>query len=325
MSYTSSPPINLELKPSELPPGCTAPLRAPADARLVFNGKVILLRLVRLRAGEFVLYARWNDKNYLALHAQMPQIWRGKPTLTKLQRIAENLQQFAWSFAAVCVVPHLKSGRAVLALRRGIHLSLDSAQSYAWVTNNLRALIGFDIDKNPNTTEAANLQTALNSDGTLANFAYLWLRASPDERVEIWNREAAKRAQLEELMKYVLWCLPEVWAQTDKIRLCSTRAYRPEEWSFIVSTYPFRCPQLSPHAAEFALKWGKFWQNHFLPIHALALQENNPQFYKLGFVTPTQGRLVRTPTAHEQLEASLKLRAWLQDNAPEMLNELLPV
>ena len=324
MSYTASPPLDFEIKPSELPPGCTAPLRAPADGRLVANGKVILLRLVRLRAGEFVLYARWDNNNYLALHAQTPQVWRGKPTPMKLQRIAESLHDFAWSFGAIFVVPHQQSGRSVIAIRRGIHLALQTARSYAWVTNDLRFLIGFDLDKNPRETEAANLKVALNSPETSAYFAYRWLEASPAKRDEIWNREMEKRARLEELMRYVTWCLPEVWAQTDVIRLCSTRAYKPDEWFFVISTYPFRCPQLSPSAAEFVLNWGHFWQDYFLPIHALALQENNSQFYKLGFITPTHGPTIRAPTAHEQLEARLSLRAWLQLNAPKMRNELSP-
>ena len=321
MSYSASPPVSLELKPTELPPGCTAPLRARADGRLVVNGKVVLLRLVRLRGGEFVLYARWDERNYIALYAQTPQIWRGKPTPLKLQRIAENLEYFAWSFGVINVIQHRQSGRSVVAMRRGIHLSLNTAQSYAWVTHELRSPIGFDLDKDPNRTESANLQAALNSRDTLAHFAYLWFQAKPAERIEIWNREVEKRAQLESLMKNVLWCLPAIWSQTDKIRLCSTRAYQPDKWFFIADSYPFRCPQLSSDDAELALKWGQFWQSHFLPIHALSLQENN-QFYKLGFFMPTHGATIHAPTAHEQLEARLQMHAWLQANAPEKLKEL---
>ena len=324
MAYTASPPLDLELKPPELPPGCTAPLRAPADGRLVINGKVILLRLVRLRAGEFVLYARWNDNNYLALHDQLPQIWKGKPTPQKLRRIAENLACFSWSFGAVFVVPHLQSGRNVVAIRRGVYLALEAAQSYAWVTNDLRFLIGFDLDKKPDKTESVNLEEALNSCETSAHFAYRWLKANSAERIEIWNREIEKRAQLELLMQHVLWCLPEIWEQFDEIRLCSTQAYEASEWFFVVQKRPYHFPQLSSEASAFALKWGEFWQTHFLPIHALALQEQNPQFYKLGFDMNTLGASVRAPTAHEQLEARLQLRAWLQQNAPEQLNDLLP-
>ena len=322
MLYTPSPPESLTLQPSELPLGCTAPLSAPADGRISGQGRIVLLRLVRLKAERFVLYARWNGRNTIALHQGKPQVWQGKPTPLKLQRVAARFgeEEFAWSFASICVISHRQSGRKITAL--GFDPDVSSPNKfYLWANADLSDTVGFQLYGDVRTTEEINLTTALNTPGSCGNFAHLWLQATPAERAEIWRAQVEKRAELEQLMKWVSWCVPEIWAQTGRIQLCSTRAYRADEWFFASDNRPYHSPQLSIRAENLILQWGQFWQARFLPIYALWLQENN---HDLEFSMPTLGATIQAPTAHEQLEAHLHLRDWLQRNAPEQLDELLP-
>ncbi len=321
MTYTSSPQADVQLQPSELPPGCTAPLCAPADGKLVRDGQIRLLRLVRFKAGHFVLYVQWEGRNCLALRDGVPQVWRGKPTPNKLRRVAESAEWARWSYAPVYTVPHLQSGRTVFALGMGFHPSHQPC-NYVWVDSELRSSVAFTIESDERKSESDNLKAALNASDSFASYACRWLQAPSQGRSEMWRLEVERRAELEQLMKWVVWCLPEVWEQGERVQLCSTRAYSASEWFFIAQTRPYRLPQLSPDASAIALRWGQFWQPYFLPIHALSLQELN---WKLGYSMPTLGATIHPPTAHQQLEARLNVRDWLSRNAPEQINELLLV
>lgn len=294
---------------------------------------------MRLPAGDFVLYARREKRNVLTLEKglfsprrDLPKLWARKPKPDELERIAEDLSRFeVWGLGAICVVPHLQSGRSVVAVRRG-HTFPNAMECYCWVTDDLCAPVGFDITNEIDRakSELENLTIALNTPDAGPQFAYRWFLANPDERADLWRREVEKFKQLEALMKAALYGLPEVWAKVEAIRLYLPHVCRANCWFEVKSSYPQPFPDLSARTTELALKWGQLWQTHFLPVHVFSLQTNNNSLSqknslsKVDFDLPFQGAVAHAPTAHEQIEACLHLRAWLQRNAPEHLDELLP-
>ena len=323
MSYTASPPLDLELKSSELPPGCTAPLSAPADGRLVINGKVMLLRLVRLRAGEFVLYARWNERNALVLRNGVPQIWKGKPTPQKLRAVAGYFaSDNSWKFAAVRIVPSPPNGRAVVALNRSLHPLHSYPTDYALTDNTLRNLIPFETDVNSNQTEFDDIMTHLETPGSFANFSWRWLQGDSIQRDEIWNAEIAKLDELERLMAWILCCVPELWEKTNALRLQRNYQDWADNWYCNADPQASSYIALSPAYENWIEAWSVLLAFKFQPTHLVQLQpyiKSQPN-YQLT----RSSALVSQPTAHEQLEAHLQLRAWLQHNAPKYLDVLSP-
>ena len=322
MSYTASPPLDLELKSSELPPGCTAPLRAPADGRLIINGKAMLLRLVRLRAGEFVLYARWDERNALVLRNGAPQIWKGKPTPQKLRAVAGYFaSDNSWKFAAVHIVPSPQNGRAVVALNRNLHPSHSYPTDCALTDNTLRNLIPFEADVNSNRTEFGNIMANLRTPCSFANFSWRWLQSDSAQRDEIWNAEVTKLDELEKLMTWILCCVPELWEKTNALRL----QHNYQDWSD--SWYCNADPQassylpLSPAYENWIEAWSTLLAFKFQPTHLVQLQNHVKS--QANHLTRSSA-LISQPTAHEQLEAHLNLSNWLQHNAPKYLEVLSP-
>ena len=320
MSYTASPPISFELKPSELPLGCTAPLCAPADGRLVRNGDVILLRLIRLRRERFALWVRWRERNFVAVYGRAPQIWKGKPTADKLRRIAGNLGG-GWTLASVYQVPYAPSGRSYTAINRGFHPFMwQEGANKAWLSDDWNEAIGFDFNNGRYgvSTEDA-LAKALCNEDTPTYFAWRWSRANAGERAAIWGSQHRKNAELNQLLTWVLWCQPEFWERNERVVLTHSHAGWSQNWC---STIDFSAGQKSElHKARFCLQWGQELRRHFDPHPAWEFQQHNSQ---LGLPELTDYAHVSAPSAHQQLEAHLHLRDWLQRNAPDKLSELLP-
>ena len=322
MSYTASPRIDFELKQSELPPGCTAPLRAPADGRLVLNGKVILLRLVRLRAGEFVLYARWDERNALVLRKSAPQIWKHKPSPQKLRAIAGHFERdSSWKFASVHRVNSSPTGKTIVALNRNLHPITPYPNDCA-LTDDLKNPAPFEADFDAQKSEAINIMSALEMPGSYAEFLWHWMRATPKEREKIWQLKLEERAQLKHLMTIILYCLPELWAQPHEFRLQYNYSNWADNWYYREDCHAVKNVPLSDSAARWLASWQSYMSAHFHPTYVMQIQPFISHEIYDG--VPYSSPLVQTPTAHEQLEARLHLRDWLQQNAPEMLNELSP-
>ena len=316
MSYTASPPLDLELKPSELPPGCTAPLRAPADGRLVLNGKVIWLRLVRLRAGEFVLYARWDERNALVLRNGAPQIWKHKPTPQKLHAIAKHFERdSSWKFASIHRINSSCEGKAIVALNRNRHPVTPYSNDCALTDATLKNPAPFETDFNVRKSQVTNIMAALETPGSYAEFLWQWMRATSEEREKIWQSKLEERAELKRLMTNILHCLPELWEQTHEFRLQYDYSDWASDWHCSSDYQALNDASLSPYAKRWIISWQSYLSAHFYPTYVRQIQPFIEQ--KIYECVPYNSHVVRPPTAHQQLEARLQLRAWLQGNAPE--------
>ncbi len=323
MPYTSSPPVDLKLKSSELPPVCTAPLCAPADGRLVQSGKVITLRLVRLRAGEFVIYARWDGRNALVLRNGVPQIWKGKPTPQKLRAIAGHFaRDNSWKFASVHIIPGSQNGHAIMALNRSLHPFNSYPTDYALTDSHLQNLIHFQADVDRNQSEFDDIMTHIQTMGSFANFAWQWLRSTLNKRNEIWETEIAKRGELEEIMTWIVWSLTEIWQQTDKVRIQCYYEDWQSNWFENADPRASNYLPLSPVAQRWIGQWSALLACQFQPTNLRHLQPYTES--QSDYHLPFEKVFIGTPTAHEKIEARSQLRDWLQINAPKQLNELLP-
>ena len=323
ISYTASPPELLTLAPSELPPGCTAPLSAPADGRLVANGKIVTLRLVRLQAGKFVLYARWNERNALVLRDGAPQIWQTKPTPQKLRAIAARFaRDSSWKFASVHLISRPQQGNPVVALNRNLHPFTSYPTDFALTDGTLGKPIAFEAEFDRNQSEFNIITRALETPGSFARFAWLWLRSNPAQRDALWNAQLAKRAELKQLMTWILWCCAELWQMAEALGIKYDYHDWQHNWYYNADSQGNWMLTLSAAAEKWIEAWSAFLSSRFQPTHIVQIQSyigSQSDDRELG-----QSPFISQPSAHEQLEARLHLRDWLQRNAPEKLDELMP-
>ncbi len=316
----------LALQPWELPPGYRGLYRDKVDYQSDIRGVPVRGRWVRLGRGRWVLFVRRLGQNYIVINGQTggPQIWQGKPVSRKKQGIIEQMrwgnslrlaalrtippsQPAGHSIVALCVVPLTK-----LSVTQGAATLLDEKLENPL---NLR----FD----PAKDGFEQLQAHHKSPGSITEFAWNWWSVSEQQRRAMDEEERARLLQMKRLMRCVLWCLPEVWAATDGVSLLFTPRHIPYQWFDSLNTASYQAAhiELSPATAALIEAWGEELERHFLPLVGEELYQLNPQMQRQ--TAPPRGNLVGAPTATEQLQAHIELRAWLRIHAPAQEERLM--
>ncbi len=311
----------LELESWEMLPGCTEPRRAFVHGRSERSGVTALLRIVRFAPGRFGMFVRLHERNYLLLREGAPQIWKRKPIGIKLGRIADSIwPRGSLSLASVYVVRDLQNGRDVVALEgANVENWSQTRRGFSWVDDRFENPLRFHDENVPDA--ASFLAAQLNTPNSFARWLWNWLQASTEQRQWLWQEQQTKREKMEQLMTQVLWCLPELWQQAEEVQLAYNHSGAGNNWVYKRQPSPREYIRLNlPESFDFIARWGAELNQRFVPFHHLHLLELNRKF---STETARFGSVVVAPTMHEQIEARLKLREWLEQNAPEKIGALL--
>ena len=335
----------LELEPHEMLPGCRAPLRALADFEFRWahhdeqtrrhwpEPPDAIGRFVRLRPGRFVCYVRRAERNFIVTRPDgAPQIWSVKPQQPKIERLGYRLVRgpSSWfGLASVLVLePRAGQTRAPVALIEGLWGVLPDGSwgdntshvRGAWLDAEFARPVYFRFDRAPDAR--AELERAMGA-GEPMEWAWRWINAAPAQRAEMWDVEELRRLELERLMRCVLWCLPELWAQCGRVSLSYSWKYVVHFWFHAWEAGSIRSaePQFSGCTDALIAAWGKAFLCHFFPLQHLELLEFNSD---LAALKPKMTDYIYPPTMHQRLEAQLEVRDWIARHAPNEMEQLLP-
>lgn len=313
----------LELEPWEMPPGSLAARCARADLEIELWGALCPLRLVRLSPARWVMFVRYDGRNFLVLNPQTraPQIWRVKPTDWKLRRVVARLHFSSWfGMASLLVWSELEGGPLVaITEHHRWHQDQEHARWQAtWLDLDLTQALRFRLKHEGDVRE--QLKREWNTPNSYARFAWEWKQVSSEQKAAMWQQQQRRLEEMQGLMRWVLWCLPEVWEEADELNLFYTAHEVTSSW-FSNWKDRVRHPILTEGHSILVANWGAELQRRFVPLHHIALLELNPD---IGFSAEKYPPAVVAPTMHEKLEARLKLREWLEENAPDKIEALLP-
>ena len=160
-----------------------------------------------------------------------------------------------------------------------------------------------------------------NIENSDVRFSWKWSQLSPAEANNLLMGVTGDLRELEQIMRWVIISATRLWESSD-------------HWTWKLTPYEFSDDGFSSDTHSLhgevlsSRKWQKFlrsryapnWRGDLIARHQCALKfyEFSRNFY-LGIA-----KISPPPTAHEQLEAKLALREWLQNKAtPAQIEELL--
>ena len=284
------------------------------DAVLVcdFEDKVAGEQLIA--RGELFWHLN-NPHNWLCRYAvydvatHEPQSWseRGQVKLRSCLQRAFALGKL--SFATVYALPDVPAPNIVLAETDILYWCCGLDRSN-FVPFNL-------MQKLPANAQDAQYQlcSAWRDRASDARFAWDWANSTDHKRLYLLTGYAGALHEVERAMKMILLNKGSLW-ETES------------SWRWNLSQGELIGESRSGADDELTEPWNRWVRNHYCPDLNLLLRREHPCVQELWAerVREVAVTVNGPPSMHEQLEAKLWLRDWLQDKAsPEQIKELLAV
>ena len=313
----------------EVPVGLDVPLVAPADAVAESPTGILLLRVVRVASRRFVIFAQQGKNNFLLVQFERwkslkPAIWNTRPTPQKLKRIAARIGGRScrlFELASFLVVRDGATGVLTNALVRVLGWN-NSRAIGAWVSNDLSLPIYFSFP--PGGDLRQSLQQSLDGSLTTVRAAWEWKNLEENERLARIELAQSRLDEVQQVGSWALQSAPLKWENLDHVLFFSQKgkiALIP-----IGNFFPAKpIENFFPTIAQgkfFEMWWSNLLAKIFAPQHSLVLRFNRNG--DLGDSNDFSLKInSSTPTHHERIEARLRLREWLEHNAPDRM-DLLP-
>ena len=331
------------LRAWELPPHCKAPLVAPADATTEIEWRGLkteaIIRTVRIERGVFWVFFQLRDEplsNYVMRNQTSwpikPWSWNNRPTTPELLRIVriENEGRQLTS-ARFFYLREPQNAVAFFPFPDSEFVSEDGG----WV-DEYESLIDFKMRAATKAWDSPRLYDWLlktwKKSNSEVHFSWQWSRWNHKYRHQWLYPEARGINELVQVMNWALQSEPtigndEEWRwyfDYDSRYDDSGDADRfwPEEMASHTPWTNVDMRQTSPRLWRLR----QFFISYFLPLPPLRITK--PPSCVRDFDDLNRSEIMarrKAQTAHEQLEAALHLREWLQDKAaPEEIERLLP-
>lgn len=301
------------LLPHEIPPGCNAPLEAPAQCVFMWEGQTILVRELRIAPARFAVFVRRREQNFVVCHPL-----NFLPLLSSQPRLHSKLARTA----------QLAVKREQLHLTRLTHLRgytvFQAFQGHSiWLDDfwNESALFQFDWVQNGFRALKRELEKPYSD----ASFALSWLGLSPRLR---HKKMLADREEIEHLWRWILVVTPALWTKPSRWILGFNEELILECHANLWERFTEGISGKSVQNTEFGVhlvRWRHFIRTQFLPTPGYALWKKHI-CTRAAFPKRASFQIeVTNPTFHEQIEARLNLENWLDQNvSPGLKTRLLP-
>ena len=303
-----------------------------ALAEVVWRGarRVMMLRVVRFKAlADYgYTFAREVGSNCVGswlLVERCGERWepwnRGRGERLPLESAFGGVESGEVELARFCKVEHLGLRRNAFTLSSGESVWFSVGEHYQVPFDLFLSQEEFFGDGEAHFRRLVEEFVRPDSD---ARFSMNWMLWSTDDEQEYLFGSAGFR-ELKALLRSILWSEPRIWQLADHLQWKLWEEGRGYSRFYsitksVADTLRNDLPRLQGIAEEIVRKWPLAVSQHDLDAHR-CLRESlrGNRYWPLVEV--------RSPlhlSAHERLEARLQLRDWLERNAPERMEELLP-
>ena len=238
-----------------------------------------------------------------------PQSWSERGQLKLRSCLQRALASGKLSFASVYALPDVPAPNLVLAEGDVLYWCYGPDQSRFvpfYLTRKLPA----------NAQDARDqLCSAWHDRASDARFAWDWANSTDHKRLYLLTGFAGARHEVERAMKMILCNKSSLW-ETESC------------WRWNLSESELSGESWSGADDELLELWNRWVRNHYYPDLNSLLRREHPCVQELWSERVREVRVTVNgpPSMHEQLEAKLWLRDWLQDKATtEQIAELLAV
>jgi hypothetical protein len=278
---------------------------------------VFVLACVPIRRKSWVVLGREKKNtrsgNWILLipDSDEPRLWSPRPPTFQLKKLLEQ-----W--------PHSEKGRLFAWPQE--RCVLRSNGEGAWLDAHGRVDVQFDVSFEPEVWNDALLlwdkvqqeRAAPDSD---MNFAAYW-RKSGGQKWSLFFEEEEHYTTLLQVAETVLW---EFGDQMNWIE-SNWRVSHAAPGGAYVNSLIGGTMKHSERLERLLSSWSHFFAFEFLPAATQKARQRH-RCLELFFHKGTsfiEVDLSRQPTQHERIEARLRLREWLERNAPNEVERLLP-
>ena len=305
------------LEPWEVPVGSGAALVAPADAVIELRTGRLLFRAVRAAPGRFVLFVQRGLINFIVVNqgAFKPAVWKRRPTNQKLKRIAPMVGDGFGRMFGLATFLVMKDEATNIETNAYVRaFGFNAEATGIWVSPDFSAPVEFQIL--PQDDLKKSLQSALNTSSSPARVAWEWKHGSEEERAA---RVAHAERQWAEVEKLAEWLIHSVVPDPENCREIAFDSINSTGELRFSSRKAFSELGLTRPQTKLLEKWALYLGTIFTVRDdcVVNLHRNNRAYRTDFMLTPS------IPTQHERIEARLRLREWLQHNAPDKIAELL--
>ena len=311
----------ITLRSWELPVGCPAPLSAPIDAEIE-AGKI---RMVETEKGIFWVF--FQPRNHWQSHYLVRELIRSEPARWKTRKSPDELAK---------IIRKATRGDQ-FSLARFFFLSAPqnavvfwSQKECSWI--NLQSLPPFgersrvafhvwpSVQKRASPLVHQWILEQWEKADSQVSFSWQWARMSHDERIALLYPEADDFRELLRLMKWVVQCDAQLSEVVDEFLGAGQDIIWP-----LFRYYRNDSNHVIPMLTRQSARWGHLLRTHFHSLPPLEMFRP-PLCVKEWDKEMREIPTVRTHrvSLHERLEARQNLRDWLQINAPEQIERLLP-